>query len=93
MDFNSAREKIDTIDKEIIELIRERFSYLNTIVEYKLKNKLPIEDREREKKILEDRVYAADKRGIRKEFIKNLFSLIMDESKEIQEGIVDKSKK
>lgn len=53
-DFYASREKIEKINKKIEELLIKRFQLTNIIGEYKLQENLPVEDRNREKKILKN---------------------------------------
>ena len=41
-ELENLRERIDTIDKELIALFEERMNVVNDIAEYKIKNNLPI---------------------------------------------------
>ena len=41
-ELENLRERIDTIDKELIALFEERMNVVNDIAEYKIKNKLSL---------------------------------------------------
>ncbi|EHO52027.1 hypothetical protein HMPREF9099_01563, partial [Lachnospiraceae bacterium oral taxon 082 str. F0431] len=41
-ELENLRERIDTIDKELITLFEERMNVVNDIAEYKINNNLPI---------------------------------------------------
>ena len=47
-ELENLRERIDTIDKELIALFEERMNVVNDIAEYKIKNNLPILNQNRE---------------------------------------------
>ena len=47
-ELENLRERIDTIDKELIALFEERMDVVNNIAEYKIKNNLPILNQSRE---------------------------------------------
>ena len=47
-ELENLRERIDTIDKELIALFEERMNVVNDIAEYKIKNNLPILNQSRE---------------------------------------------
>ena len=47
-ELENLRERIDTIDKELIALFEERMDVVNDIAEYKIKNNLPILNQNRE---------------------------------------------
>jgi chorismate mutase len=47
-ELENLRERIDTIDKELIALFEERMNVVNDIAKYKIKNNLPILNQNRE---------------------------------------------
>ena len=88
-ELENLRERIDTIDKELIALFEERMNVVNDIAEYKIKNNLPILNQNREdiviskvKAIVKDKDYTDS--AI--DFIKN----IMEISKKFQQKIISK---
>ena len=50
--INEHRKKIDEIDSQIISLLEERENLVEKIKEIKLKQNIPLEDKEREEQIL-----------------------------------------
>jgi chorismate mutase/prephenate dehydratase len=52
VDIKKVRDKMDEIDKKIILLIAERFSFLPDVVAYKKENNLPTQDKERERELI-----------------------------------------
>lgn len=88
-ELENLRERIDTIDKELIALFEERMDVVNDIAEYKIKNNLPILNQNREdiviskvKAIVKNKEYTDS--AI--DFIKN----IMEISKKFQQKIISK---
>ena len=79
--LTSFRKEIDLIDTEIFELLEERFEIVEKIGDYKIKNKLAIEDKKREKVMIKNKTQMS---GLPQNFVKKLLTLIMDESKRIQ---------
>lgn len=75
------RGELDNIDKEILNLLEKRFQICQQIGEYKKQNNLPIEDLEREKQIIENKIQLTD---LPAEFIENLYNLIFTQSKDLQ---------
>ena len=75
------RKEIDCIDTQIIQLLKEREDVAKKVAVYKKEHNLPIFDAEREKKLLENRASQADD----KEFIHDLFEIIMKRSKKVQQ--------
>ena len=88
-ELENLRERIDTIDKELIALFEERMNVVNDIAEYKIKNNLPILNQNREdiviskvKSIVKNKEYTDS--AI--DFIKD----IMEISKKFQQKIISK---
>ena len=86
-ELENLRERIDTIDKELIALFEERMNVVNDIAEYKIKNNLPILNQNREdiviskvKAIVKNKEYTDS--AI--EFIKD----IMEISKKFQQKLI-----
>jgi len=80
MDLNSIRTEIDRVDKQLMELLKERFALVEGVAEYKRENNLPVYAPEREKQIL-NRVGRQDSGGLPPEGLKLLFGIIMDLNK------------
>ena len=49
--LNILRKKVDSIDSELMQLIKERFRLNDLIYECKMENDLPLEDKVRAEKI------------------------------------------
>lgn len=86
-ELENLRERIDTIDKELIALFEERMNIVNDIAEYKIKNNLPILNQNREdiviskvKAIVKNKDYADGA----SDFIKD----IMEISKKFQQKLI-----
>ncbi len=79
MNLEKVRKEIDTIDFEIIKLIKRRMELALTSKKFKKK----VFDPEREKKVLENVVNYAHG-VISPQFTKELFNVILKESKELQ---------
>ena len=52
MDINNARNDIDKIDNELVELIKKRMEIVKNVAQYKQENSLPVFDKSREREIL-----------------------------------------
>ena len=88
-ELENLRERIDTIDKELISLFEERMDVVNDIADYKIKNNLPILNQNREdiviskvKSIVKNKEYTDS--AI--DFIKD----IMEISKKFQQNLISK---
>ncbi|MFH1064911.1 MAG: chorismate mutase [Nanoarchaeota archaeon] len=85
MELNQAREEIDKIDNEIIELVAKRLSVAKEIAKIKKSNNLPVENKAREEEVLKNAINNLKAKGFDDEkFAKELFAVIMQKSKEIQ---------
>ena len=80
--INELREKIDTIDNQIIELLDERFDVAKAIGEEKKKNNIQVLDSNREQAILDKVDSKASKEHA--EYIKQIYIKIMEQSREYQ---------
>ena len=52
MDIEELRTKIDTIDSQLVKLLRERLEIAASIAAYKKERDLPVLDRSRERELL-----------------------------------------
>ena len=88
-EMDALREEINNLDQELLELLEERFLLCEQIGEIKKENNLPIEDKKREAQIIQTKVNST---SLDREFVKNLYALILAESKRIQQGLKTNSK-
>jgi chorismate mutase len=80
-DLSKFRKEIDKLDKELIEIIKQRLIICKKLGDFKMKNGLRVRDRKREKQIIADKI---EKSSLDSRFIKKLFKLIMKESRRLQ---------
>ena len=82
-DIETIREKIDTIDKEVFQLLIDRLNAVTDIGEIKKQEGLPILDEGREQAIYNK----IDSLFYEKEatFLKNIYQSIITESKKAEE--------
>jgi chorismate mutase len=78
------RRELDFIDRQMLDLLRKRFEICKEIGIYKKKCGMLIEDREREKQIIQDKI---KKSRLSPLFVRDLFELLFKESKKLQEEI------
>lgn len=86
-DINELRKEIDKINSNILDLLLKRQNISFEIAKYKLKNNLPIIDKNREKIILDNIISKAVKIGLNSDIVKVIFIKIMELSKDFQEKI------
>lgn len=78
--LEQVRNKIDSIDQQIIELLANRMRLVEQIGEYKRNNNVTIFQLRRWEKILESRIECGKKLGLDEEYIKSLLQLVHKES-------------
>ncbi|MBB5634798.1 chorismate mutase [Pedobacter cryoconitis] len=82
-----SRKKIDSLDKQLIELIGERERVVKEIGLYKAQNNIPPLQADRFKQVLEKSIAAGGKEGLSAGFITELMNAIHKESLRIEEEI------
>ena len=81
--LSEIREKIDKIDKEIVELIEKRLEIVKEVALYKKENNMKVFDSKREKEVLEKNLLNI-KNAELKHYVEIILRDIMDSSKEYQ---------
>lgn len=88
-ELENLRERIDTIDKELITLFEERMNVVNDIAEYKINNNLPILNQNREDIVI-SKVKAIVKNKDYTDSAIDFIKHIMEISKKFQQKIISK---
>ena len=88
-ELENLRERIDTIDKELIALFEERMNVVNDIAKYKIKNNLPILNQNREDIVI-SKVKAIVKNKDYADSAADLIKDIMEISKKFQQKLISK---
>ncbi|MGM0337745.1 chorismate mutase [Candidatus Enterococcus murrayae] len=83
--LTQAREKIDTIDQEIVALLEKRMAAVNEVTAYKAQTKKAVLDTSREEHVLENVANLVKDENYR-ETIVETFKDIMKQSRNYQEG-------
>lgn len=86
MDLSQYREKIDSIDSELVRLFSERMDIAKGIAEYKLENGLPVLDSSRERHKLSEIAKMSNEKV--RPYTGVLFSQIMELSRAYQETVI-----
>lgn len=81
-----AREEINNIDEEMIELFKKRMKAVGMVVEYKLENNLPVLDSSREDKLIEKNLKYLNDESL-KEYYLTFFNGVLNSSKDYQKKI------
>lgn len=82
--LSDYREKVRKIDHEVLGLISKRMKVCLKIGEIKEYFGKPIFDPEQEKRVLEDKASIRIMLGLKEDFVKELISLVINYSKELQ---------
>lgn len=90
MDIDFLRKEINKINNNIIDLLSERQKISVEIAKYKLKNNLPITNKNREKIVLTSVVSKAAELDLDIDIVKEIFVKIIKLSKKAQKDFVKK---
>ncbi len=92
-DFKSQltllRDKINHADDEVLQLMAQRMNMVGQIASYKRDNKVTILQVDRWKEILKNQMQNGETLGLSREFVKQLYLLVHDESIRIQAEIMN----
>lgn len=86
MQLKKLRRQIDQIDNQIVSLLSQRLVLVEKIAHLKTSIDLGIEDKEREKEVLENINKKAEKFNLSTKFIGKVFKLIIRESKRVEKN-------
>jgi len=88
MEIKELRDKIDSLDREIVKLLVERMGVSAKVAEYKIANGLPVLDKTREAALLEK---IASLSGGMSNYTHEIYLEILKQSKAYQEKIINKN--
>jgi len=83
-EINALRSKIDQLDNELIQLLRERLRVAREIGQIKKDNNIPVVDPERESDLSDRLGKLTDNDFLTKDFVNRLWKLILVESYRVQ---------
>ena len=86
--LEEIRSEIDLLDKELAELFEKRFHLVKEVIDYKIENRLPILDEDREKEIIEKNTNYIEDLDLQKYFRK-VYSYMIETSRDYQEEILN----
>ncbi len=86
-ELDNYRKQIDLIDKKLIDLLADRFSFSSRIGEIKKEKEIPVLQANRWDDILASRKQYALRTGLNEKFTVDFLQLIHDESLRIQKVI------
>lgn len=77
----ALRTEIDNLDKELLQLLEERFNLTSEVGEIKKTENIKVKDSKREEQLFESRIAQTN---LDEKFVKKLFSTILEESRRLQ---------
>ena len=83
-DLSSQRDQIDKIDRQILDLLKERNKVSRDVIEYKINNQLPVFVAEREEQKSEKFRKMAEKRELDPDWAEDFLRMIMSASRATQ---------
>jgi chorismate mutase/prephenate dehydratase len=81
--ISEAREKINAIDKKMVELFEERMAAVLDVLKYKKEHNLPVFDSSREEEIIKRNVGLLENQEL-KEYYMIFFAGVLESSKKYQ---------
>lgn len=92
MDLSDWRDKIDVVDRKLIELLNERARCVLAMAPLKKRAGVPIYEPKREEKVFEN-IAAHNGGPLGPEAVRRIFERIIDEMRSIQRGPMEKEDK
>ena len=86
--LGQLRDKIDSLDNQLVEILAERMNVCREVGIYKIKHGMPVLQQGRFDAILEKRSQQGEEKGMSAEFMKKVFTDIHDESCRQQEELM-----
>lgn len=86
--MQGKRDKINTIDHQIINLLAERRKLITELIKLKNESNASIRDRDREKKKLTELIEAGKKLGLESNYVSKIFQEIINDSINLQNNFV-----
>lgn len=83
------REKINRVDSSILDLLAQRLIICKEVAHYKKKHQIAMMQPQRVEMVKQRCVDLGLTKGLRPEFIRDLYSLIIGEACEIEDIIID----
>lgn len=87
--LDDLRVKIDDIDNQLIDLLKDRMKISKEIGLYKLENNITILQSRRYNEVIRDRNEKANRKGLNIEFVSKIFETIHEESVQLQSIVMN----
>ena len=90
--LDEAREIINEVDNEMINLFIKRMAAISMVAEYKSENNIPVLDSIREETIIERNLEKLSNKQLEKYYL-TFFEGVLNSSKAYQKDLIEKNKK
>ncbi len=87
--LESLRERIDKVDRHLIEILAERMDAVKKIGEFKRDNQVTVLQMGRWNEIVNNRIWLGKSLGLQEETVKKFLDLLHIESIQLQQGVVN----
>jgi chorismate mutase len=87
--LDELRERIDFLDKALLHIIIQRLALMPLVTQIKKVKNMPIHQEDREKRIYESLENFAKEHGLNDEFLKELYRIIIAESKKLENHLLN----
>lgn len=88
-DLTAYRERIDALDDQIVALIAERLKIVGQVGHYKAKRGIAVMQPDRIVEVKERNAKRGEAAGLRPDFTRALYGLIIDEACALEDEIMD----
>ncbi len=92
MDIKTFRQEIDTLDQELIQILAQRFDICRQVAIYKRHVGMPMMQPDRVNAVKDRCSKLGEKHGVNPEFLRRLYELIINESCQIEDKLMQSSK-
>ncbi|WP_421779660.1 chorismate mutase [Kiloniella litopenaei] len=86
------RRRIDDLDDQIMELFSQRFAIIREVAELKNKHDIPAVLQDRVDEVRERNAATGAEKGIDADFVRKLYTLIIDESCDLEDRLMGHKK-
>ena len=87
--LDEFRQMLNSIDYQIVRFLEQREEIVACIAQYKKERKISIIQKEREEYMMKKLEGYSQESGLDKNFLKDIFTRIIEESKKKQEGVIN----
>ncbi|MCB0339431.1 MAG: chorismate mutase, partial [Bdellovibrionales bacterium] len=88
--IEQVRDKISSLDREMLKLLAQRRDLSNEVVKAKEVLKSPLRDKEREEQILANLIRAGSEQGLDSHYVTRIFHEVIDDSIRLQQEYLQK---